>query len=97
MPKINFRLSGFAMGVPIKTATDEDGNEVDVSEMSSKDFMEKVRSGELNLPLSELSESFLTGEKSGMVIKDVSAYVSLDDLKGLEGKLDDELKKLGED
>jgi len=97
VPRINFRLSGFAMGVPITTATDEDGNDVDVSGMSSQEFMEKVRSGELSLPLSELSESFLTGEKSEMVIKDVSAYVSLDDFKGLEDKLSNELKTLGED
>jgi hypothetical protein len=100
MPKINFRLSGFAMGVPVKTAIDAldaDRKIISVEGMSSKDFVEKVKAGELDLCLSDLSDSFQTGENSGMVIKDVSAYASLDDLKGLEDKLDAELKTLGED
>jgi hypothetical protein len=97
VPRINFRFSGFAMGVPIKTATDADGKDIDVVGMSSKEFVDKIRAGELQLCLEELGDCFQTGEGSQMVVKDVSAYVCLEDVKELEDKLDDELKTLGED
>lgn len=99
MPKINFRLSGYAMGVPVATAADIKGRTIDVSHLSAKELMDRVRADDetrLNIGTPDLGDFFQTSVKSVLVLKDVSAYISPEDLGLLDDKLDDELEALGE-
>ena len=102
MPKINFRLGGFAMGVPVTTASDINGKTVDVSHLSSEELMNRIRADDddetrLGIGTPDLGDFFQTSINSCLVLKDLSAYISIEDLKPLEDRLGEELEILGED
>lgn len=51
MPKIKICFSGWLTGVNISTATDSEGNERDVRNMSASQLAEMINSGELVIDL----------------------------------------------
>lgn len=53
MPKINFCFSGWINDANITTCANADGNQVDVSQMTPDELIQKLNSGELFLSLKE--------------------------------------------
>jgi hypothetical protein len=52
MPKISFCFSGWVVGANIRSATDDQGNDVDVTGLTSKELVKKLKAGELIISLS---------------------------------------------
>lgn len=51
MPKLDFCFEGWVCGAEIKTATDTEGNTVDVSNMSARSLADALNKGKLFIPL----------------------------------------------
>lgn len=51
MPKINIYCSGWIYGVKVFTATDSEGNERDIRNMSASQLAEMINNGELDIDL----------------------------------------------
>lgn len=57
MPKIDLCFSGWLRGVNVETATDHEGNTVDVSKMDSDELCNKLSNGELLVSLSDCMDN----------------------------------------
>lgn len=53
MPKIDFCFSGWVRGASVTTATDKDGNLLDVSGMPAKELVQKLKDGVLFISLGD--------------------------------------------
>lgn len=58
MPTINFSFQGFLNGVVVESATDANGNNVDVSLMTEKELVDKLKKGELFISLKEHLDNY---------------------------------------
>ena len=53
MPNVNFSFSGWVVDADVATATDANGEEVDVSEMAGKELADKLEAGDLFISLGD--------------------------------------------
>ena len=73
MPQVSLCFQGYLRGVEIEQVFDVDGESVDVSEVSSKEIADKLKSGEWSMSLHDALDN---ADSSEIQLHDFEEYPS---------------------